>query len=95
MNGIGLGWHSIVSCRGPFNTSLKCGRFSLAVPLKDLLEVFGPLDNDPSVERLYAPRYKITPAKQIAAVREVGGRRKLLALKWGLVPSWPRIRPSA
>ncbi|MBE7462101.1 MAG: SOS response-associated peptidase [Planctomycetes bacterium] len=67
-----------------------CGRFSLAVPLKDLLEVFGPLDIDPSVERLFAPRYNIAPTQQIAAVREEGGRRKLLALKWGLVPSWAK-----
>jgi putative SOS response-associated peptidase YedK len=36
------------------------------------------------------PRYNLTPGQDVAAVREHDGRRRLDALKWGLIPFWAK-----
>jgi putative SOS response-associated peptidase YedK len=65
-----------------------CGRFTQAAPGEVIDEVFDLLD----VPRL-APRYNIAPTQDVAAVRTVsGGRRELLQLHWGLIPSWAKDR---
>jgi putative SOS response-associated peptidase YedK len=63
-----------------------CGRFALfAMP--ELLEEYFAL-----AERVdLAPRYNLTPGQDIAAVRvDRAGRRRLHALRWGLVPFWAK-----
>lgn len=64
-----------------------CGRFGLfATPA--LLEEFFALTEPTTAE--FAPRYNVTPGQAVAVVREHDGRRKLDALKWGLVPFWAK-----
>ncbi len=40
----------------------------------------------------WAPRYNIAPTQEIAALRAGGekGSRSLVALRWGLIPSWAK-----
>jgi putative SOS response-associated peptidase YedK len=60
-----------------------CGRFSLNIPFNDLLEIFH-LDEAQSFE----PRYNIAPSQEVLAVREEEGNRRLVLLRWGLIPHW-------
>jgi len=64
-----------------------CGRYSLTTPVESLRGLFG-FDERPNL----APRYNIAPTQAVAVVRpalEAGGRR-LVMLRWGLVPSWAK-----
>jgi putative SOS response-associated peptidase YedK len=36
------------------------------------------------------PRYNLTPGQAVAVVREHDGRRRVDALKWGLIPFWAK-----
>jgi len=60
-----------------------CGRFSLAITWGELVEYF-QLAGGPSVQ----PRYNIAPTQEVAAVRQEEGVRRLVPLRWGLVPFW-------
>jgi putative SOS response-associated peptidase YedK len=65
-----------------------CGRFTMATPGQVIAEVFG-LDDVPEL----SPRFNIAPTQAVAAVRaRAGGRRELVALTWGLIPSWSKDR---
>jgi putative SOS response-associated peptidase YedK len=60
-----------------------CGRFSLTYTDQDLLEYFQlarGLDHE--------PRYNIAPSQPVAAVRVEEGERRLVLLRWGLIPFW-------
>ena len=63
-----------------------CGRFGLFVTSEVLEEYFA------LVELGVAPelRYNLTPSQPVAVVREHDGKRRLDALKWGLVPFWAK-----
>jgi putative SOS response-associated peptidase YedK len=63
-----------------------CGRFTLHTPPEILRDHFG-LDATP---QFTLENYNITPSQDIVAVRETDGRRELVPLRWGLVPSWSR-----
>lgn len=68
-----------------------CGRFSLIKTPEALGEAFG-FDNLPNL----APRFNIAPTQDIAVVRKAaGGGRELVAMRWGLVPSWSKDGPGA
>ena len=61
-----------------------CGRFTQRFSwreLHELLDLAGPAAN-------LRPRYNVAPGQTVAAVREVGGARRLAMLRWGLIPSW-------
>jgi putative SOS response-associated peptidase YedK len=61
-----------------------CGRYTLAVPTDALREQFA-LD----VVYQTTPRYNIAPTQDVPCVRrEDDGRRALVPLRWGLIPSW-------
>ena len=64
-----------------------CGRFAFYSPAEATAKLFGA---EADVE--FSPRYNVAPTQDIAAVREAeGGRiRKLVALRWGLVPFWAK-----
>jgi putative SOS response-associated peptidase YedK len=65
-----------------------CGRFTQAAPGEVIAALFGL----PEVPDL-APRYNIAPTQDVAAVRAAAdGRRELVALHWGLIPSWAKER---
>ena len=68
-----------------------CGRFTQAAPNEAIAELF----QLPSVPAL-APRYNVAPTQEVAAVRAgAAGGRELVALHWGLLPSWARDRSAA
>lgn len=61
-----------------------CGRFTLRTPMQILVRQFR-LD----VATPVRPRYNIAPTQDVAVVRETEtGQRKLVMMRWGLVPSW-------
>ncbi|BCR05904.1 DUF159 family protein [Desulfuromonas versatilis] len=67
-----------------------CGRFSLSLDFADLLEYFQIAGSPPP----FSPRYNVAPSQQVPAIRTEQGARRLVMLRWGLVPFWaedPRI----
>ena len=61
-----------------------CGRYTLATPVDNLVELF-EIDEYPSS---ITSSYNIAPTQEVAAVLVEGEKRKLEMLKWGLIPSW-------
>lgn len=69
-----------------------CGRYASARSTADLATLLGA--DDETGERLAEPDYNVAPTKDVPAVVVRGDERRLVALRWGLVPSWakdPRI----
>ena len=64
-----------------------CGRYTLTTPLEGLREVF-LFEGAPNL----APRYNIAPTQEVPAVRlgPEDGKRHLVPLRWGLIPSWAK-----
>jgi putative SOS response-associated peptidase YedK len=62
-----------------------CGRFVRKSDLRDLLSVFSAEVLDSQLE----PSYNIAPRQPIAVVLEEG-KRKIVTMQWGLVPSWAK-----
>lgn len=60
-----------------------CGRFALHHPNDEIHEQF----QVEHPEFLFSPRYNIAPTQTIAVVT---ADRRLVAMKWGLVPRWSR-----
>ncbi len=63
-----------------------CGRYTLTSPLEGVRQLFDFIER-PNL----APRYNIAPTQDVAAVR-LGddGKRHLVQLRWGLIPSWAK-----
>jgi putative SOS response-associated peptidase YedK len=62
-----------------------CGRYSLAVSPEELEQVF----EAPVVGPLALPRWNIAPTQDAPVVAvSSDGERRILALRWGLVPHW-------
>ena len=62
-----------------------CGRFVRKTPIDVLLEWF-EVEKD---ECALAPSYNIAPSQEIAAIID-DGARKLVCLRWGLIPFWAK-----
>lgn len=64
-----------------------CGRFTLRTPSNVLVQQF-LLDSSPEL----SPRYNIAPTQDVAVVRTGGDdpQRRLVLLRWGLIPSWAK-----
>ena len=64
-----------------------CGRFVLMTPGRDLAERFR-LEEEPVLE----PRYNIAPTQMVAIIRlnPETLQRRLLLVKWGLIPFWAK-----
>ena len=61
-----------------------CGRFTRSASGPDLADLFH-LAEVPELP----PHYNIAPTQPVAAVRvELDGKRRLVWLRWGLIPSW-------
>lgn len=65
-----------------------CGRYASTRPTTDLADLLGA--SDETGGRLDEPDYNVAPTKDVAAAVVRGGDRRLVALRWGLVPSWAR-----
>jgi putative SOS response-associated peptidase YedK len=68
-----------------------CGRFTLHTPADVLREHF---DLDEVPQHLEA-NYNITPTQGVQAVRVSDGRREMMPLHWGLIPSWSKDAKAA
>jgi putative SOS response-associated peptidase YedK len=66
-----------------------CGRFALYSSGDDIARAFAVEAPD------LRPRYNVAPTQQIAAVRASEEGRKLVMLKWGLIPSWAKNKKLA
>ncbi len=64
-----------------------CGRFTMAAPGDQIAELFELRDVP-----VLSPRYNIAPTQDVAAVRAAAEGRELVALHWGLIPSWAKER---
>ncbi|HET8739595.1 MAG TPA: SOS response-associated peptidase [Acidimicrobiia bacterium] len=62
-----------------------CGRFSITGDLDFYAEYFGvdDIDTDP-----IEPSWNVAPTDPVYVVAESDGRRRLRAMRWGLVPHW-------
>jgi putative SOS response-associated peptidase YedK len=60
-----------------------CGRYALTATPEELQSLFVYLD-----WQALPPRYNIAPTQPIAIVRAVRGERRLVLVRWGLVPWW-------
>jgi putative SOS response-associated peptidase YedK len=65
-----------------------CGRFTLFVPPKELLELF----NLTRVPAEWSPGYNICPSQTIFVIRAAadGFGREGVGMRWGLIPSWAK-----
>jgi putative SOS response-associated peptidase YedK len=62
-----------------------CGRFTLFVDPKDLMQMFPGFD----VPAEWVPRYNIAPTQPVAVVAN-NGQSKIEFFQWGLIPSWAK-----
>lgn len=63
-----------------------CGRFAFYSPSEATAALFGASGSLP-----IGPRYNIAPTQEVAAVRSgADDERELVALRWGLIPSWAK-----
>lgn len=63
-----------------------CGRYTLATPMDDLVEVF---DVDRVAFSELTPRYNVAPTQDAPVIiADDAGARRMGTMRWGLVPSW-------
>jgi putative SOS response-associated peptidase YedK len=63
-----------------------CGRFVSASPPDELARYFGAEIDDGELE----PSFNVAPTNEVYAVRARDDARKLVTLRWGLVPFWAK-----
>jgi hypothetical protein len=63
-----------------------CGRFTYRLTWPELVRLYRLTLDAPA--RNTQPRYNVCPTTIIDAVIERDGKRELLPMRWGLVPSW-------
>jgi putative SOS response-associated peptidase YedK len=68
-----------------------CGRFTNRLTWRELVALYR-LTVPAQPERNLPARYNIGPTTTIDAVIERDGRRELVPMRWGLVPSWWKKR---
>jgi putative SOS response-associated peptidase YedK len=69
---------------GDAYTTAMCGRYTLHADTEKIIRRF--LLDRPDIPLF--PRYNIAPTQLVAVVRGESGKRELVSMKWGLVPSW-------
>ncbi len=63
-----------------------CGRYTRISILDAILQAFEITQNACDL----APSYNIAPTQPIAVIQEASGIRRLVTLRWGLIPSWAK-----
>lgn len=63
-----------------------CGRFTRTNSLEDILQAFEITEAACDLP----PSYNIAPTQPIAVIAEEGGARRLVTLRWGLIPVWAK-----
>lgn len=62
-----------------------CGRFTLFVDPKDLMEMFPGFD----VPAEWVPHYNVAPTQPVAVIAN-NGQSKIEFFRWGLIPFWAK-----
>ena len=70
-----------------FLQSSMCGRFTNRLTWREIVALYR-LSVPAEPERNLPARYNICPTDTIDAVIERGGKRDLVPMRWGLIPSW-------
>jgi putative SOS response-associated peptidase YedK len=65
-----------------------CGRYTLTPPPGFGIPARFGVGSDPPVETL--ERYNVCPTEQIAIVSEKEDERRVMGVRWGLVPTWAK-----
>ena len=63
-----------------------CGRYTLSVPLSNLVDSFDV--QPPDFE--YPPRFNIAPTQDAPVIAQDQAGRRMGLLRWGLIPSWAK-----
>ena len=64
-----------------------CGRFTREYTWEDINRFSQPLTVPDPIPN-FQPRYNICPTTKIDAIAEREGKRKLISMRWGLMPAW-------
>lgn len=71
-----------------------CGRYAATANPDELVEEFDITFVDEGMDEVCAPRYNVAPTDRVPAVverqRDGSVERRLVGLRWGLVPSWAK-----
>ena len=62
-----------------------CGRYNLITDAETLVDFF-----ELSEGLTLKPRYNIAPSQTVPAIRRQDGERRLVELRWGLIPFWAK-----
>ncbi len=62
-----------------------CGRYALAEPDDELIELFEAI---PANDLPEGPCWNVCPTMQVPVVRATGAGRRLVSMRWGFVPAW-------
>ena len=66
-----------------------CGRFALRTSVPELARLLGV---EPPLPEL-GPRYNVAPTESsVVCVADAGGARRLVVMRWGLLPHWAKNR---
>ena len=63
-----------------------CGRYTLSVPLSNLVDTF---DIEPP-DFEYPPRFNIAPTQDAPVIAQDRAGRRIGVLRWGLIPPWAK-----
>jgi putative SOS response-associated peptidase YedK len=69
-----------------------CGRFTNRLTWREIVALYR-LTAPATPERNLPARYNICPTTTIDAVIEREGKRELVPMRWGLIPSWWKKLP--
>jgi putative SOS response-associated peptidase YedK len=64
-----------------------CGRFTNRLTWREIVALYR-LAVPVTPERNLPARYNICPTDQVDTIVERGGKRDLVPMRWGLIPSW-------
>lgn len=62
-----------------------CGRYALTLPHEAMVQLFGAV---PSNDLPEGPRWNVCPTVQVPVVTSADGARRLVSMRWGLLPRW-------
>ena len=70
------------------SSTAMCGRYTQLMTWRELVELYRLTDDLPALN--LPARYNVAPTQAVPAVRLEDGGRRLVRLRWGLVPSWAK-----
>src|SRR5215470_7637904 len=73
---------------GAYDRSM-CGRYTHRYTWQQIVELYR-LSEPAVAPNEFRPRFNIAPTQTAPIVRERGGRRELVMMRWGLIPFWAK-----